>query len=96
MLVLQSPGANYEYSELMLYQNLILRQGGHYQQALDHLRENEDKIVDKLTLEEMKGNLLLLFFIVASSISVAVHYFIVTSVVPTAPVVVVVAAAIVV
>jgi len=53
----QSENAQYEYSELLLYQNLMLRESGKYQQALDHLKDNEEKILDKCSLDEIKGDL---------------------------------------
>jgi len=38
-----------------LYQNEILRESGDYQQALDHLIEHEEKIVDKVLFLEIKS-----------------------------------------
>ncbi|XP_026553841.1 N-alpha-acetyltransferase 15, NatA auxiliary subunit isoform X3 [Pseudonaja textilis] len=50
---------DYEYSELLLYQNQVLREAGLYKEALDHLGTYEKQICDKLAVEETKGELLL-------------------------------------
>ncbi|XP_045432359.1 N-alpha-acetyltransferase 15, NatA auxiliary subunit isoform X6 [Pipistrellus kuhlii] len=50
---------DYEYSELLLYQNQVLREAGLYREALDHLCTYEKQICDKLAVEETKGELLL-------------------------------------
>lgn len=47
---------DYEYSELLLYQNQVLREAGLYKEALDHLSTYEKQICDKLAVEETKGN----------------------------------------
>lgn len=47
---------DYEYSELLLYQNQVLREAGLYKEALDHLGTYEKQICDKLAVEETKGN----------------------------------------
>lgn len=55
---------DYEYSELLLYQNQVLREAGLYKEALDHLSTYEKQICDKLAVEETKGkwaNRILLF-----------------------------------
>lgn len=49
---------DYEYSELLLYQNQVLREAGLYKEALEHLCTYEKQICDKLAVEETKGNLL--------------------------------------
>lgn len=48
---------DYEHSELLLYQNLVLQESGDYKSALKHLEDNQDQIVDKLTLNEHFGEL---------------------------------------
>lgn len=48
---------DYEYSELLLYQNQVLREAGLYKEALEHLCTYEKQICDKLAVEETKGNL---------------------------------------
>lgn len=53
---------DYEYSELLLYQNQVLREAGLYKEALDHLSSYEKQICDKLAVEETRGLLNLLFF----------------------------------
>lgn len=51
---------DYEYSELLLYQNQVLREAGLYKEALDHLNSYEKQICDKLAVEETRGSLILL------------------------------------
>lgn len=46
---------DYEYSELLLYQNQVLREAGLHQEALEHLSTYERQIYDKLAVEETKG-----------------------------------------
>lgn len=46
---------DYEYSELLLYQNQILREAGLYKEALDHLNNYERQMCDKLAVEETRG-----------------------------------------
>ncbi|KAL2077735.1 hypothetical protein ACEWY4_027239 [Coilia grayii] len=50
---------DYEYSELLLYQNQVLREAGLFKEALDHLCTYEKQICDKLAVEETRGELLL-------------------------------------
>ncbi|XP_030638927.1 N-alpha-acetyltransferase 15, NatA auxiliary subunit a [Chanos chanos] len=50
---------DYEYSELLLYQNQVLREAGLFKEALDHLTSHEKQICDKLAVEETKGELFL-------------------------------------
>lgn len=52
---------DYEYSELLLYQNQVLREAGLYKEALDHLNNYEKQICDKLAVEETRGGLMLSF-----------------------------------
>lgn len=46
---------DYEYSELLLYQNQLLREAGLIKEALDHLTNYEKQICDKLAVEETRG-----------------------------------------
>lgn len=46
---------DYEYSELLLYQNQVLREAGLYKEALEHLSTYEKQICDKLAVEETRG-----------------------------------------
>ena len=46
---------DYEYSELLLYQNQVLREAGLFKEALDHLSTYEKQICDKLAVEETRG-----------------------------------------
>uniref|UniRef100_A0A8C5AYK8 N-alpha-acetyltransferase 15, NatA auxiliary subunit-like n=1 Tax=Gadus morhua TaxID=8049 RepID=A0A8C5AYK8_GADMO len=50
---------DYEYSELLLYQNQVLREAGLNKEALEHLSNYEKQICDKLAVEETRGELLL-------------------------------------
>uniref|UniRef100_A0A8C9VDN2 N-alpha-acetyltransferase 15, NatA auxiliary subunit n=1 Tax=Scleropages formosus TaxID=113540 RepID=A0A8C9VDN2_SCLFO len=50
---------DYEYSELLLYQNQVLREAGLLREALEHLTNYEKQICDKLAVEETRGELLL-------------------------------------
>ncbi|KAK1886095.1 N-alpha-acetyltransferase 15 NatA auxiliary subunit [Dissostichus eleginoides] len=50
---------DYEYSELLLYQNQVLREAGLYKEALEHLNNYEKQICDKLAVEETRGEILL-------------------------------------
>ncbi|XP_045573555.1 N-alpha-acetyltransferase 15, NatA auxiliary subunit-like [Salmo salar] len=50
---------DYEYSELLLYQNQVLREAGLYREALDNLTTYEEQICDKLAVEETRGELFL-------------------------------------
>ncbi|XP_018329942.1 N-alpha-acetyltransferase 15, NatA auxiliary subunit isoform X1 [Agrilus planipennis] len=57
----QQKGSNfdYEHSELLLYQNMVIQESGDFQQALTHLKVYNDQIVDKLTYKELLGDLCL-------------------------------------
>lgn len=46
---------DYEYSELLLYQNQVLREAGLLKEALEHLTTYEKQICDKLAVEETRG-----------------------------------------
>ncbi|XP_067848581.1 N-alpha-acetyltransferase 16, NatA auxiliary subunit-like isoform X2 [Heptranchias perlo] len=47
---------DYEYSELLLYQNQVMREAELYQEALEHIEMYEKQICDKLAVEEIKGD----------------------------------------
>ena len=56
MLFQTSPDkVDYEYSELLLYQNQVLREAGLFKEALEHLTTYEKQICDKLAVEETRG-----------------------------------------
>uniref|UniRef100_A0A667WTI4 N-alpha-acetyltransferase 15, NatA auxiliary subunit n=1 Tax=Myripristis murdjan TaxID=586833 RepID=A0A667WTI4_9TELE len=57
--VRQNNKVDYEYSELLLYQNQVLREAGLHKEALEHLSTYEKQICDKLAVEETRGELLL-------------------------------------
>lgn len=46
---------DYDYSELLLYQNQVLREAGLHKEALEHLNKYEKQICDKSAVEETRG-----------------------------------------
>ncbi|EMP34362.1 N-alpha-acetyltransferase 16, NatA auxiliary subunit [Chelonia mydas] len=48
---------DYEYSELILYQNQVMREADLFQESLEHIETYEKQICDKLVVEEIKGTL---------------------------------------
>ncbi|XP_068924748.1 N-alpha-acetyltransferase 16, NatA auxiliary subunit isoform X3 [Petaurus breviceps papuanus] len=48
---------DYEYSELILYQNQVMREADLFQESLEHIETYENQICDKLVVEEIKGTL---------------------------------------
>lgn len=50
---------DYEHSEMLLYQNLVMQEADMVDESLHHLNSNENQIVDRLYLLETKANLLL-------------------------------------
>ncbi|OWF46600.1 N-alpha-acetyltransferase 15, NatA auxiliary subunit-like [Mizuhopecten yessoensis] len=48
---------DYEHSELLMYQNLVLRESGLNSEAFSHLEKYEKQIVDKLAVQEIRGEL---------------------------------------
>lgn len=56
----QMPKAgDYEHSELLMYQNMVVREAGMLEEALHHLDRYESQIVDKLSLQEIRAELLM-------------------------------------
>ncbi|KAM3927115.1 LOW QUALITY PROTEIN: N-alpha-acetyltransferase 16, NatA auxiliary subunit-like [Leptodactylus fuscus] len=53
------PNKIYEYSELILYQNQVMREANLFQESLDHIEAHEKQICDKLQVEEIKGEVYL-------------------------------------
>lgn len=51
---------DYEHSELLLYQNMVMREAGMHVNALQHLQEYEHQIVDRLCVCETKGRVVVL------------------------------------
>ena len=49
----------YEHSELLLYQNQILREAGRFEEALDHLDQWGEMVVDRVKKDEARAGLLL-------------------------------------
>uniref|UniRef100_A0A7S0PZY0 Uncharacterized protein n=1 Tax=Coccolithus braarudii TaxID=221442 RepID=A0A7S0PZY0_9EUKA len=52
------PENEYEHSEMLLYKNMLLEEGGLLHKALDHLNEIEPLVVDKVSLREKVAQLL--------------------------------------
>ncbi|ETN76335.1 tetratricopeptide repeat protein, partial [Necator americanus] len=50
---------DFEYSELVLYQNMILCEAGQLEEALAKLEENSSVIVDKVSYMEKRGSILM-------------------------------------
>lgn len=44
-----------EHSELLLYQNMVLKESGQLRESLKYLDDNDQLICDKLTVKEIKG-----------------------------------------
>ena len=55
---LQKAAYDYEHSELLLYQNMVIQESGDYTAALEHLDKYEEQICDKLSLLETRGIIL--------------------------------------
>ncbi|KAH7969431.1 hypothetical protein HPB52_017996 [Rhipicephalus sanguineus] len=56
---MEKRGYDYEHSELLLYQNMVMREAGELDEALGHLARNEEQICDKLSVLETRANLLM-------------------------------------
>ena len=52
---LQKAAYDYEHSELLLYQNMVIQESGDSNAALEHLDKYEAQICDKLSLQETRG-----------------------------------------
>lgn len=50
---------DYEHSELLLYQNMVIQESGDYVGALKHLEAHASQIFDKLAIDETYGDLYL-------------------------------------
>lgn len=53
--IYQPKSLDYEHSELLMYQNLIMREAGMIDEAINHLQRYDKQIVDRLAVEETKG-----------------------------------------
>lgn len=51
--------ADIEHSEMLFYQNSILREQGKFKESLDHLEKYEERITDKLKVQELKASLMM-------------------------------------
>ena len=47
---------DYEQSEVLLYQNMLYKEAGLFDQSVKHLEDNDKYIVDKLNLLETKAD----------------------------------------
>ena len=56
---LQKNAYDYEHSELLLYQNMVIAESGDVSGALEHLEQYKEQICDKVTWLETKGDQLL-------------------------------------
>ncbi|XP_049765257.1 N-alpha-acetyltransferase 15, NatA auxiliary subunit [Schistocerca serialis cubense] len=56
---LQKSSYDYEHSELLLYQNMVIQESGALEEALIHLNKYSDQICDKLSVLETWGKLYL-------------------------------------
>ena len=56
---LQKAAYDYEHSELLLYQNMVIRESGDTAGALEHLEKYRDQICDKPFWLETKASLLI-------------------------------------
>ncbi|XP_005102206.1 N-alpha-acetyltransferase 15, NatA auxiliary subunit [Aplysia californica] len=54
------PYYDYEHSELLLYQNLVMQEAGMKEEAMEHLRSYDKQIVDRLYVQETTAHLLTL------------------------------------
>ena len=57
--MLQKAAYDYEHSELLLYQNMVIRESGDTAGALEHLEKYRDQICDKPFWLETKASLLI-------------------------------------
>ncbi|CAB3378713.1 Hypothetical predicted protein [Cloeon dipterum] len=55
----QKSNFDYEHSELLLYQNMVLHESGALQEAISHLERYSEQICDKLSILETYGELYL-------------------------------------
>lgn len=46
---------DYEYSELLLYQNMVMREAGLLEEALEHVTTYKESICDRVTSLEIRG-----------------------------------------
>ncbi|KAG1671753.1 N-alpha-acetyltransferase 15, NatA auxiliary subunit [Nymphon striatum] len=53
----QKRSYDYEHSEFLLYQNMVIRESGNLKDALSHLIKNEMQIFDQLSVMEIKAEL---------------------------------------
>jgi len=51
------PYFDYEHSELLLYQNLVMQEAGMKTEAMEHLHNYDKQIVDRLYVQETKAHL---------------------------------------
>ena len=54
---------DYEHSEMLLYQNMVMVEAGLEQEALQHLSNYDRQILDKLAVQEIRGTLIIHFHV---------------------------------
>ena len=60
--ILLQPKFDIEHTEMLLYQNLILRNQGKTEESVDHFEKFFDIMTDKLKVKEIKGKNIILSF----------------------------------
>jgi len=56
---LQKQPYDFEYSELLMYQNMVMREAGQLEEALEHIKTYKEFICDKVASLEIRGEILL-------------------------------------
>ena len=54
---------DYEHSEMLLYQNMVMVEAGLEQEALQHLSNYDRQILDKLAVQEITGTSVLIHLV---------------------------------
>ena len=57
-MIFQKAAYDYEHSELLLYQNMVLQESGDREGALEHLEKYREQICDRAHWLETKARLL--------------------------------------
>ena len=48
---------DFEHSEMLMYQNMVIQEAGLHQDAFQHMADHEKQIVDKLAVQETRGRM---------------------------------------
>merc|ERR1719341_1218276 len=59
-LQVQNQSPDFEYSELLLYQNMVMREAGQLDEALEHIDTYKKFVCDKVSTLEIKSELYML------------------------------------